>query len=292
MTKTVCVLFVAAAAYAQTVKPRREFEVASVKAAPAYEATSGSRLQVGLRMDGAQAHFTYFALRDYIMMAYNLKVHDLIAPDWMGGARFNIDAKLPDGASRADVPEMMQALLEQRFQLKLHRESRETQVYALVVAKNGAKLKEAPPDETDGSDPAKGATNVEASGGPQGLTMKQGNSTFIFGNSKFEATKVQMGLFADALSRFVDRPVVDMTELKGKYDFVVQFTPEDYRAMLIRSGVSAGISMPPDVLKLLEGVNDDSLFSALQSVGLKLEKRKTPVQLMIVDSASRTPVEN
>jgi uncharacterized protein (TIGR03435 family) len=101
-----------------------------------------------------------------------------------------------------------------------------------------------------------------------------------------------MASLADSLARFADRPVVDMTELTGTYDLTLEFTPEDYRVLLIRSALAAGVVLPPEVMKFLEGASDESLFKGLQSVGLKLESRKAPLEVLVVDSASKTPAEN
>ena len=101
-----------------------------------------------------------------------------------------------------------------------------------------------------------------------------------------------MAQLADSLGRFVERPVVDMTELTGTYDLTLEFTPEEYRTLLIRTAVSAGVNLPPEVMRLLEGASDESLFKGLQSLGLKLESRKAPLEVLVIDSASKTPIEN
>ena len=101
-----------------------------------------------------------------------------------------------------------------------------------------------------------------------------------------------MAQLADSFGRFVERPVVDMTELKGTYDLTLEFTPEDYRALLIRMALSAGVNLPPEALRLLEGASDESLFKGLQTVGLKLESRKAPLEVLVIDSATKTPIEN
>jgi uncharacterized protein (TIGR03435 family) len=169
-----------AAVYAQAAMPRPEFEVASIKPAPPYDVMSGARMNIGVHIDGAQVHLSYLSLKDYIRMAYNVKLQEIVAPDWVATERYDIDAKLPAGASRDDVPAMLQTLLESRFQLKYHHESREFQVYGLVAAKGGPKLKEVQPDPaSDGGDPAKAATNVTADGGPQGTTVRYGPGSYF-----------------------------------------------------------------------------------------------------------------
>ena len=101
-----------------------------------------------------------------------------------------------------------------------------------------------------------------------------------------------MVAFCDTLARFMDKPVVDMTELKGTYDITLNFTPEDYTAMLIRSAISAGVALPPQALKALEYSSGDSLASGLQLVGLKLDSRKAPLPVLVVDKIEKTPTAN
>jgi uncharacterized protein (TIGR03435 family) len=216
-----------------------------------------------------------------------------VGPDWMAGARFDTSAKIPAGTPRDQVREMMKSLLEDRFGMKLHRETKEFSVYGLVVAKGGLKMKEAPADpQTEGTDASKAPVDVKATGGPNGTSIDLGKgSTYTFGNNKFVATKLTMAALAETLARFVDRPVVDMTELKGGYDFTLELTPEDYRAMLIRSALVAGVSLPPEALRALDA-SGDSLYGALQILGLKLEPRKAPLEVLVIDQVTKIPTEN
>jgi uncharacterized protein (TIGR03435 family) len=177
----------------------------------------------------------------------------------------------------------------------MHRGSREFPVYAIVVAKDGAsKLKQSPldPEVVDASG-RKAPLDVQGSGGRGGTTVKFGRGAYYtFGDNKFEAHKLTMQILADTLSRYVERPVIDMTGLDGTYDVALEFTPEDYRVLLIRSAISAGITLPPEALMFLQGASDESIFKGLQTVGLKLEQRKAPLEVLIVDSASKTPTDN
>jgi uncharacterized protein (TIGR03435 family) len=101
-----------------------------------------------------------------------------------------------------------------------------------------------------------------------------------------------MESFSDTLGRFVDRPVVNQTELKGSYDFTLEFAPEDFRAMHIRSAVNAGVVLPPEALRALEYGSSDSLFAAVQTVGLKLERKKAPLDVLVIDKIERSPTAN
>lgn len=278
------------AAFGQTVPARPEFEVASIR--PSAPPTA-ERINLGVHIDGARVSCTYLSLKDYIRIAYRVKDYQVVGPEWLASERFDIAATLPAGAAREQVPDMIQALLAERFQMKLHRDTKEFPVYALAPGKGGLKMKESPLDaDADSGEPAKGAVNVTASGGRGGTTVNFGRgSSFTFANNRLEGRKLTMASFADMLARFVDRPVVNMTELTGNYDFTLELSPEDFRAMTIRSAIAAGVVLPPQALQLLE-VSGDSLFTALQSQGLKLEPRKAPLEALVIDHVSRVPTDN
>ena len=271
-----------------------EFEVASIK--PSAPPGAAGQVSVGVHIDGARLSCTYLSLKDYIAIAYRIKAHQIEGPDWLASDRFDIAATIPSGAARDKLPDMLQALLVERFHLTTHRGSKEFPVYALVVAKGGPKMKEtavdteAPVNEAGG----RGAVNVNASGGRGGVMVDLGNgSYFSFADNKIQAGKISMPGFADSLARYVDLPIVDMTELKGNYDIRLDFTPEDYRAMLIRSAIGAGVALPPEVVKqALEGGSGDSLLTAMQTLGLKLDRRKAPLEVLIVDKMDKLPTAN
>ena len=266
------------------------FEVASIRPSGP---PSGDHMSVGIHIDGARISCTYFSLKDYVTAAYTVKIYQVVGPDWMGGERFDIAATLPAGAKQEQVPDMLKALLADRFGMKFHRETRDFPVYGLVAAKGGLKMQESAPDPDDPTDQPKAATNVTGTGGRGGVHLDYGHGSFFtMADNKFTARKLPMSSFAEVLARFEDRPVVDMTELKGSYDFDLEFTPEDYMAMLIRSAIAAGVTMPPEALRMLSGSSGDSLLNALQRLGLKLETRKAPLEVLVIDRIEKAPTEN
>jgi len=278
------------AAFGQTAHP--EFEVASIRAT---DQSNPGQVSVGVHVDGAQVSISYFSLKDYIRVAYQLKDYQILGPDFIASERFDIVAKIPEGVARDQVPAMLKALLEERFKIKTHMDSKEFPVYALVAAKGGFKLKETPVEAgAEAAETARAApVNVTASGSARGVTVNLGRgSYFAFADNKLEAKKLTMVSFCDTLARFMDRPVVDMTELKGNYDITLNFTQEDYTAMLIRSALSAGVVLPPQALHALEMRSGDSLASALQLVGLKLDARKAPLPVLVVDKIEKAPTAN
>jgi uncharacterized protein (TIGR03435 family) len=175
------------------------------------------------------------------------------APAWMESVWFDIVANVPRGATRDQANLMLQNLLADRLQLKVHRTTRELPIYALVVAKNGPKLKV--------------AVNDPHAPKPRGMFWSGGRMHF-----EFDAWT--MASFVSALESNVGRPIIDITGLQGTYDIRLEFAET-------RSSFG-----PPDP-------QAPELFTALtEQLGLRLESRRGPVEVLVVDSASRQPTEN
>jgi uncharacterized protein (TIGR03435 family) len=227
-------------------QPRPAFEVASVRAS-GYQ---GGPLRVTERVDADGINFTNATLRMCIQRAFGLKPYQLVGPDLMDRERFVINAKAGGPASREKLMEMLQTLLVERFKLVFHRDTREIPVYALVVGKNGLKLKEAAEDE-----------GTQIDGGDGDDLVFQG---------------VPMGMLTGVLANSLDRPVFDETGLKGKYNFSLAWAER-------RRKGATGEAASPDA---------PSIFTALQErLGLKLEAKKAPVEMFVVDRLER-PSEN
>jgi uncharacterized protein (TIGR03435 family) len=266
-------------AFGQAPAKRVEFEVASVKPSPPLG--QGGQVVVGLHMDGSHAR---------IAMAYRVKAYQVNGPDWIGSQRFDVNATLPAGATADQIPEMLQNLLADRFQLKFHREKKEFPVYALVMGKPPLKLKESAVDADSGD---RKGLDIAGTGSAAGVSVNLGNgSYYTFADNKFEIRKVNMDILANLLERYLDRPLVNMTDLKGNYDLTLNVTPEDYQALLIRAAVNSGVTLPPQVLRFMDGNSGPSLFDAVQAAGLKLDARKAPLDSIVVDQVLKTPTEN
>src|SRR6185295_5847797 len=145
-----------------------QFEVASIR--PSSEQTS--QINIGLRVDGSQVRYTYLSLKDYISLAYDVKPTQIVGPDWLASQRFDIAAKLPEGGVPTQAREMLQHLITDRFQMKMHRENRDFNVYAITVAKAGLKMQELPPDPESEKD--NGAVNISAGGNGGGASVNLG----------------------------------------------------------------------------------------------------------------------
>jgi uncharacterized protein (TIGR03435 family) len=246
-----------------------------------------------MRVAGAQVRLTGMSLKDYVGIAYGVKPQQIAGPDWLGQQRFDLAATIPAGASTAQIPQMMRALLAERFQMVMHRETREFPVYALGVARSGARLQPSAPEPKPDTGEKPPAVNVAASGSGNGVAVDiGGGSSFSLGNNKLEVRRMTLASFAETLTRFVDRPVVDQTGVTGVYDVVLNIAPDDYLPLLVRSGVNAGVTLPPQALRLLDGASADPLSGPLRDVGLTLEARKAPLEVIVIDSMSKTPTDN
>ena len=270
----------------------QKFEVASIR--PFDPNVPGQT--AGLHFDGALVRGAGLSLRDYLATAYRFKATLISGPDWTLTERFNISATLPEGGSRAQVPEMLQALLADRFHVKLHKDKKELPIFALVIAKDGLKMKELPPDPD--ADPEKdeptGLANVgtiAAAGNGASITYARGASLTVADN-RIEVRKLPLWVVCRTLERYSDRQIVDMTGLTGSYNFTIDVTPEDYQAMTLRSAVVRGFTLPPDAQKFLDSTTPFALSGALQQVGLKLEARKAPLEVLVIDDALKTPTAN
>ncbi len=288
-TRLLGALALACAAWAQS----PSFEVASVKLSEPItpELVNSGRLQMGVTIDSKYVRIRQLSLRELTALAYQLKAGELSAPEWMNTARYDIEAKLPEGASRGQVPAMVQTLLAQRFGMKTRRESREMRVYALVTGKNRPRLKAAAHDAPDvPSGQIKGGIAVGAGGsmasiGPGGDSKVTPGPN---GNLHIETKAMTMARFASSLNRYCDLPVVDKTGLEGAYEFEFDVTGDEVRNAARAHG--AAIRTPPaDVASDPSG---PSLRDSLEKLGLRLEARKLPVDVLVVDHSEKVPTEN
>jgi uncharacterized protein (TIGR03435 family) len=308
-------LFLATHLLAQTTPPSA-FEVASIKPSAPLDSKQVlmGQQRVGMKVDAARVDIANLSLADLVRIAYRVKRYQVAGPDWTKGERFDILAKLPEGASPDQVPQMLQKLLLDRFNLTVHRETSERAVYALVVGKNGPKLVEAPADLAFSGEPATStapdhgsaplqlsadASSLMISGEPTGPVRVSPGSG---GTMQLQAQKATMSALADMLSRILDRPVVDMTGLKGTYQLTLELSRQDMHAMVQSAGV-----MPPGPAmgggEMHNGMgaggnlsgapgSDASVFQNIQQMGLKLESRKAPVEMVVIDHMEKAPKEN
>jgi uncharacterized protein (TIGR03435 family) len=295
--------------------PPLAFEVATIRPARSLQdqALSG-KMHVGEKIDGARADYGSVSIADLVMLAFKVKAAQVSGPDWIKTERFDILAKLPEGATKDQVPQMLQSLLADRFKLTFHRETKDQAVYALVVAKGGPKLKESPPDNpAPAPDPnapppkeEKGAMNIQTSQGNlsvkqdstgTGATIKGPNGlqqkiSIANGIIHIELNKSTISDMADAMARFLDKPIVDMTDLKGNYQVSLDVSMQD--AMKVARAAGFGVPAAEAPVKTDEASDPGSstIFQSVQAMGLKLEPRKAPLEFIVIDHVEKTPTEN
>lgn len=261
-------------AFAQQAPDEPRFEVASIKAS---DPNPENPMFIGMSADGAMVKYTNITLRDCIRGAYRVRDFQISGPDWMTKARFEISAKLPPGASADQIPEMLQALLVERFKLGIRRDMKEQNVYALMVGNGGAKLKPAEGKPDDKSPKALGPD-----GKPRPMMM------FAFppgGGVTITAPSASLASLAGLMSRFTARPVVDMTGIEGQSDFKILFAAET------NPGLNTPAPPGPDG-PATSAEPEPSVFDAVKQYGLRLEARKAPIEMLTVTHLEKTPTEN
>ena len=287
------------AAYGQAASKRLEFDVASIKPSPPVNGSIHFGVEGGPgTKDPARMTGTHVTLSYLITTAYDVRRNQLEgAQQWMDSDMFALTAKVPDGATKEQAKVMLQNLLIDRFHLATHRETREMPIYALLVAKGGPKLSLAEPEPgtapKEGESPA-GPQRIRlgADGCPTPSSLRSGKGSMIFINGRacVAATRQTLDWLAQLLAPRVGRMIVNMTGLQGEYAFRLRFDPSGGAATMApgRGG--------PDTTPLVREPDAEQfpdIFTAVQEqLGLKLESRKGPVELLVIDHLEKTPTEN
>jgi uncharacterized protein (TIGR03435 family) len=262
--------------------PAYEYDVVSVKPSdPANANKPGNGLSSSPDAFTAKSS-PLIILIDY---AYAIKNPEQLvgATGWIADERFDFNAKMESSVmdalqklTRDDRilarQQMMQAVLADRFKLVAHRETRELQIYTLVIAKSGLKMKEAKPGDTYPN-----GIKIPGAPSPAGLMSFQAAPNGVV----LTAQGVPLTMLLGTISREVGRLIVDKTGLTGNYDFVFQFTPDTYHAPSNLGEGGSSMPLPPDVGTI-------SIFTAMQEqLGLKLESVKAPIEVVVIDHAER-----
>ena len=233
------------------------FEVATIKLSDPNR--PGRRL---FSIRGTEVTAVYTTVSDLIVFAYGVHAAQISgAPAWVESDKFDITGK-PEGEGQPNPNQfktMLQKLLADRFQLTLHRDKKQLTVYALTVGKNGPKL-----------------TRSEAASPLPNLIFRAGN---------WPVRNATMEEFAGVMQAHLDRPVVDQTGLKGRFDFQLQWTPDE-----TPFASPGGPGEPPKPPEGADSLPD--LFTAIQQqLGLKLESTKAQVDVLVIDKVEK-PSEN
>jgi uncharacterized protein (TIGR03435 family) len=306
-------------AHGQAADKSLNFDAASVK--PSEMPTPNGRGMIMMRgpsggpgtKDPGRIKYPYTSLKTLLMNAYDVKVFQISGPGWLDSQRFDVEATMPPETTKEQFKVMLQNLLADRFKVTIHRETKELPMYTLTVGKNGHKLKpseEAPPPAEGADPPALPAINPgQIKFGPDGFPILPGMGaggrggffTMMMPNhSRATASKQTMDDLASRLSMVLNHPVTNATDLKGKFDFILDYSPEGLDGG--RGGL-LGLPAPPPPMAAGDGGHGTNekfevepaanLFSAVQSqLGLKLEAKKCPVDLIVIDHMEKTPTEN
>jgi uncharacterized protein (TIGR03435 family) len=266
-------------------QPPLTFEVAAVRRALSLGA--GKRIAGGPGT-GDPTRFTYLGFMFAILQsAFGVKDNQFEnRPEWTYEEKFEIEAKVPPGATAEQVQEMLQNLLRERFHLAYHWTKKEIDTYTLVVAKGGPKLKAAAAP----AGPAAPALIGPQSSAPYGLNgdgfprlpeAYQGAAQ----SSKDGVMRMTFRMASPAdlvarLSRGV-LPLVDATGLKGPYDFTLEYDVESFVALLGATPIDRPDNAAPDIFTALE-----------RQLGLKMEKGRTQIDVVVIDHIDRQPTEN
>lgn len=295
------------------------FDVASIK--PAEPSPNG---MIRVEMNGGpgtpdpgRLNYRNVSLKSVLTAAFDVKDFQISGPAWLDSERFDITAKIPQGATKEQMRVMLQNLLAERFKLAFHREKNEMNSYVLTVGKNGSKMKvaeAAPPVDPDAPPPQP----PQLPGGRGPMQMTPGKDGFpdlakmmggrgdgpmmimMPGKAKMQCLRCPLSRLADTLSQQLGKPVVDMTDLKEKYEFTLIFEPEmggGMRPMLaMLGGGRGGDGGGRGGDGVLPQGNDEPappLLSAVQDqLGLKLEQKKAPVDLIVIDRIEKTATDN
>ena len=332
LTLALVLMLPAGAALGQTPPSNTTFEVATVKPSPPLdrakieaEIRAGRMPRRGPHVSLSQAEYIYMSLRDLITMAYNVKTYQITGPPWTATEHFDIVAKMPDGASKDDAPKFLQALLVERFKLAVHRDTQERPVLALVVGKDGPKLKESPalPAPIDENAPLKpGEEKMDSPEGPVSITRNPDGATINRGakgimkvrldaetqSMVMESSNVTMTGLAEQLTSMLQmgggggKQVVDQTGLKGSYEVTLEFALADLRAMARSQGMmpmgpaggggGGGANASPAAAASDPGGMGSTVYASVKKLGLNLEPSKAPVEQLVIDHVEKTPTEN
>jgi uncharacterized protein (TIGR03435 family) len=303
--------------YGQTTAPLPSFVAASVKpAAPPQPPGAGVPFMMGCRggpgtPDPGQLTCTNTPLIVLLTTAYGLKRYQINGPNWLNSDRFDIVAKIPAETTKEQYKLMLQNLLAERFKLILHHETKELPTYALVVGKGGPKMKLSEEEPSAASKEAAASSppppppppspglpdrpRMDADGFPvlppgmRKVTVNMMNTKT--GRNRMLASHESMTHLAEMLSNQLGRPVMDETGLKGLYDFTLEYAPGESMGPM-------GSAPPPpggeNGAATTTGSPDaPDLFSAIQAqIGLKLQPKKGPVDLLVIDRLEKVPTEN
>ena len=288
-------MLAAAVSFAQTSAGLPSFEVASVK-----PVTSGSGFSGPCFDRPGTLTCPGTTLRSLLVRAYELENYQLVCSFPIDRDRYEINAKFPAGSSKEQIKLMLQNLLTERFGLAVHRETRNMPTFELAVAKSGSKLR-------DPEKPQDGQPSVDARGRPATVLDKDGQPVLPPGIPgmrnvagppnggpliiRISARMQRLEALLRMVGPDLGRPVVDKTGLTGIYDFTLTWAPA--RVVMDGQLVNQGLKAQPEAMDLASEPGPPDLRAAFAAqLGLNLEQKTGPVDVLVVDHLSGKPTEN
>ena len=269
------------------------FDVVSVKLSVPSANPLEHRL---LRYTGPdRVRYVGIGLKDVMMIAYGLKEYQVIGPDWLNMTDMDMEGTMGAGTTQEQLRVMLQNLLADRFKLTFHWGTKELPTYSILVGRSGPKMSmSADPSSADSALPPRveGQLKLDADGFPisQGAHRDGVGTVRINGRSQLRAQRATMQDLANELSSKLQlgMSVADETGLKAKYDFTLKFATPGWNGRFIdipEFGISASAYEAMEPLP--------ELAAALQSqLGLKLEQKRAPVDVFVVERLEKTPTAN
>ncbi|SPE41945.1 exported hypothetical protein [Candidatus Sulfopaludibacter sp. SbA3] len=253
------VIVLSHAAFGQAPAKTPEFEVADVQVSKSTNPEQGK----GRMLPGGRIEVPNTTLKNLMMAAYSVQENMITGgPAWLESDRFDIVAKAPPDTPPETLFLMLRSLLADRFKLAIHREDKPMPVYAMVVGKSGPNLQ-------------------KAAGGQQTcrwITPGNGRVQRECKNMTMQQLAIQIPGWGMA---HVDLPVVDLTEIQGAYDFQLEWSLPSGRGDAGKGDAPAAAEM-----------GGSTIFDAMSQIGLKLEQRKRPMSVIVIDHAERVPTAN
>ena len=257
MVKPALLLITALAGYGQTVPGPAQYEVASIKP----NTSDDVRLAFRIEPDGTLSAMG-ITLKRLMMTAFNVQGFRIVGgPGWVASSRWDVQAKRDGGTSPDQIRQMLRALLEERFQLRSHSETRKMPVYELVVDGKGPKVPAA-------KDSAAKKTVQVATG-------------------SIRLTNATPATFASQLSYALGAPVINKTSLSGQFDFAIDWTPQPGE-----DGGPTTSGLPPATEERSALITDGpSIFTAIrEQLGLHLKSGRGPVEVVVIDDVQMPSV--
>lgn len=305
LAAAIALMFVASASAAQAPPaapaPTR-FDAATIKPAPPPTGSMNRVMRMGTNFDPQRLTASNVTLKGLLQTAYDLKPYQVQGPDWINTERYDLSAETAAPATHDQMRVLLQDLLTRQFHLQLEHSTKITDIYAMVVAKGGLKIKPGELDTPNAATRMGGAPPPPAPGQPG--KMPPGAFMIMMSSSALTLKgSASMAQLTSTLSNFVDRPIVDASGISGTYPINLMFAPTGTMKLMMvgpkgmmtasHGGAMAGSGAAAGKDDAQASAPAPTIFSALkQQLGLQLDPRRAPIAMLIVTAGDKTPAGN